>query len=215
MKQTRIKMCGMTRAEDVKSACELGADLIGMVFYPPSPRSVTIEHVQSLVSAVTPGVSVVTLFVNADAGYVREVVSEARADLIQFHGDESHDYCQQFGTRYLKAIRVKDEQQLTSACAQHQEADGLLLDAYVKGQPGGTGQAFDWGLIPVSIAPKLFLAGGLAPDNVYEAVSSIKPYAVDVSGGIEVSKGVKSPERMDAFIREVRRADGWVRENSS
>ena len=215
MKQTRIKMCGMTRAEDVTSACEQGADLIGMVFYPPSPRSVTLQQVQSLVRAVTPGVSIATLFVNADAGFVREVVTEARADLIQFHGDESVEFCEQFGVRYLKAIRVKDDQQLASACAQYQGADGLLLDAYVKGQPGGTGQAFDWGLIPASITPRLFLAGGLTPENVHAAVSSVKPYAVDVSGGIEVSKGVKSPERMEAFIREVRRADGWVRENSS
>lgn len=215
MSQTRIKMCGMTRSEDIAQACQAGADMVGMVFYEPSPRSVTIEQAARLSRGMPLGVATTLLFVDADAGYIREALSATNADVIQFHGQETPDFCQQFGRRYLKAIRVRDAAQLTDQLAVHDEANGLLLDAYVPGQPGGTGQSFNWGLIPEQVRNRLFLAGGLAPENVGEAIRCVKPYAVDVSGGIEQSKGIKSAERIQQFVRNVRQADSEVNENSS
>ena len=205
----------MTRSEDIVSACTAGADAIGMVFYDPSPRSVDVEQAAILSESVSLGVSLTTLFVDADAGYIREVLAETRADIIQFHGKETPEFCQQFGKRYLKAIRVKDPLQLQNDLEQHHEANGLLLDAYVPGQPGGTGQSFDWQMIPAELQNRLFLAGGLTPENVADAISMAKPYAVDVSGGIEASKGVKSADRIQQFVAQVRQADREFNEISS
>lgn len=215
MSRTRVKMCGMTRKENVSSACDAGADAIGMVFYPPSPRFVEIAGARDIARSVSPLVDLVTLFVDADEGFVREVIQETEPDYIQFHGQEPASECQKYGLPYIKAIRVKDEASLLVAIDQHREADALLLDAYVEGLPGGTGTRFDWALIPDSLADRIILAGGLTPANVSDAIQAIRPYAVDVSGGIEQTKGVKSDQKINAFMKAVQQADFACNEKSS
>lgn len=204
MSVTRIKMCGMTREEDVVAAAQLGVDAIGMVFYPPSPRSIDLEQAHSIAAACPMLVDKIVLFVNPDPGYVRDVLAATGAQYIQFHGEETPEFCQQFSVPYLKALRVKDSESLKTLLAVHYQAPGILLDAYVPGQPGGTGQGFDWTMVPDSRQQPLFLAGGLTPDNVQDAIQVVKPYAVDVSGGIELSKGIKSYDKMAAFVKAVR-----------
>jgi phosphoribosylanthranilate isomerase len=208
-------MCGMTRFEDVAVATEVGADAIGFVFYEPSPRSVTIEQAAKLVRHAGIMVDTVGLFVNADAGFVREAIAESRITTLQFHGDESPEFCQQFDMPYIKALRVKDRTSIEGLVDAHYEAPAIMLDAYVKGVPGGTGQSFDWALIPDSIKEKLILAGGLGIDNVFDSIVGIRPIVVDVSGGIEETKRAKSAEKMRAFAREVARADLAFNEISS
>lgn len=215
IRQTRVKMCGMRRSQDVKTAIEAGADMIGAIFYEKSPRFVTLENAREISNVIKPGVSLVTLFVNADEGYIREVLKETHADLIQFHGDEPPEFCQQFGKRYVKAIRAKSADYIHEQLERHAEADGLMLDAFVKGIPGGTGQAFDWSLIPRNSNEKLFLAGGLDPSNVGEAILEHQPYTVDVAGGIELEKGVKSEDKIYQFMSAVRDADRRLSEISS
>ncbi len=213
--RTRIKMCGMTRKEDALAACDAGADAIGFVFYPPSPRCVSIAAAAEISQSISTFVDKTALFVNADAGYIREVLSETKADVIQFHGDETELFCQQFGKPYIKAIRVKDASQLSEQLKEHRKANSIMLDAYVPGVPGGTGQSFDWALIPDDLKTRLILAGGLNPENIVDAISAIRPYAVDVSGGIELSKGIKSSLRIREFAAKVRQADLLVSEISS
>jgi phosphoribosylanthranilate isomerase len=205
----------MTRVEDIDSACSLGIDAIGMVFYEPSPRAVTFDIAKELTRHVTAFVDTVGLFVNADKGYIREALSESKIDVIQFHGDETPEFCQQFGRPYIKALRVKNSADIQRMVDVHQEADAILLDAYVEGVPGGTGQSFDWNLIPEHLRSKMVLAGGLTPENINSAVLGINPYAVDVSGGIEMAKGVKSFSKMRQFMTEVGRADNSLSEISS
>jgi len=213
--RTRIKMCGMTRKEDALAACDAGADAIGFVFYPPSPRCVSIAAAAEISQSISTFVDKTALFVNADAGYIREVLSETKADVIQFHGDETELFCQQFGKPYIKAIRVKDASQLSEQLKEHRKANSIMLDAYVPGVPGGTGKSFDWALIPDDLKTRLILAGGLNPENIVDAISAIRPYAVDVSGGIELSKGIKSSLRIREFAAKVRQADLLVSEISS
>lgn len=215
MLRTRIKMCGMTRIEDVNAAAEAGADAIGFVFYEPSPRSITIDVASPLVRQAGVMVDTVGLFVNADAGYVREVIAETRITTLQFHGDESPRFCQQFDKPYIKALRVKDRESIEGLVDLHCEAPAIMLDAYVKGVPGGTGTSFDWSLIPTSVREKLILAGGLNPDNVFESIVQIRPMVVDVSGGIEATKRAKSSDKIHAFAKEVMRADMTFNEISS
>lgn len=202
--RTRIKMCGMTRIEDIQCAASLGVDAIGLVFYPPSPRAVTLEQATVLSKACPVLVDKVALFVNPAAELVQDVIHATGATLLQFHGDESPEFCQQFGLPYLKALRVADASGLQAALDVHQEAPAILLDAYVAGTPGGTGQKFDWSLIPKGLQERLFLAGGINPSNVAEAIKLVEPYAVDVSGGIEAAKGIKSPQLMADFVKAVR-----------
>ncbi|WP_320826179.1 phosphoribosylanthranilate isomerase [Reinekea sp.] len=214
-RRTRIKMCGMTRPEDLIKACQLGVDAVGLVFYPPSPRSLSLalaEPLAALTSALTRRVA---LMVNPDAGYVREVVAATQADMLQFHGDESADFCQQFGKPYIKALRVKNAAEVVGLITQHRAADLILLDAYVPGIPGGTGQTFDWSLVPDTLAAKVMLAGGLNETNVPVAIERIRPYAVDVSGGIETAPGIKSADKMALFVQAVMAADRLVSEISS
>lgn len=213
--QTRIKMCGMTRIEDIENAVNAGADAIGLNFYPPSPRFIDIGKASEMAKVIPDSSSLVALFVNPDAGFVREVLAETNAHFIQFHGDESPEFCQQFNKRYIKALRVRDQKALEEQWSIHSDADFMLLDAYVPGTPGGTGEQFDWSVIREEMTDRLFLAGGLTPENVYAAVEQIRPYAVDVAGGIEVSKGIKSAEKMHQFADEVRRADALFNEKSS
>lgn len=206
-RRTRIKMCGMTREEDLLYAASLGVDAIGLVFYPPSPRAISIETGAMLSRKCPVLTDRVALFVNPEVELVHQVIDEVGIDLIQFHGDETPEFCHQFGLPYIKAIRAESKETVESAVALHKDADALMLDAFVKGVPGGTGQMFDWSMIPDGIAHKLFLAGGLNPETVKEAITGIRPFVVDVSGGIEASKGIKSAEKMQAFYDAVAQAD--------
>lgn len=211
-RRTRIKMCGMTRPEDLIAACQLGVDAVGLVFYPPSPRSLTLALAEPLAALTTALTRRVALMVNPDAGFVREVIAATRADMLQFHGDESPEFCQQFGKPYIKALRVKDAGAVVELVSLHRDADLILLDAYVPGIPGGTGHTFDWSLVPAELAGKLMLAGGLKETNVSVAIEQIRPYAVDVSGGIETAPGIKSAQKMALFVQSVMSADQTVNE---
>jgi len=204
---TRVKICGITRLEDARVAAQYGADAIGLVFYQHSPRHVSIEQAAKLSGALPPFVSAVGLFVNANAEFVREVLARVPLDLLQFHGDETSVFCAQFGVPYLKAIRVKAGVNLLQCAADFSDAKGLLLDAHVEGVPGGTGKAFDWTLIPGKLSMPVILSGGLDAGNVAAAIKQVKPYAVDVSSGVEAGKGIKDAVKIAAFINEVKRVD--------
>ena len=204
---TRIKICGITRVEDALAAAHCGADAIGLVFYERSPRHVSIAQAAQLAAALPPFVSVVGLFVNAEAALVREVLANVPLDLLQFHGDESPEYCAQFAMPYLKAIRVKAGVDLLQCAAHFHAAKGLLLDAHVEGIPGGTGATFDWSLIPKHLPLPVILSGGLAAENVAAAIKQVQPYAVDVSSGVEGGKGIKDAAKIARFIQEVKQAD--------
>lgn len=215
---TRIKICGITRAEDALAAAHCGADAIGLVFYERSPRHVSIAQAAQLADALPPFVSVVGLFVNAEAALVREVLANVPLDLLQFHGDESPEYCAQFARPYLKVIRVKAGVDLLQYASDFRTAKGLLLDAHVEGIPGGTGATFDWSLIPKQLPLPVILSGGLDAENVAAAIKQVRPYAVDVSSGVEAGgveaskgintlKGIKDAAKIARFIQEIRQAD--------
>jgi phosphoribosylanthranilate isomerase len=209
---TRVKICGITRVEDALAAARCGTDAIGLVFYDRSPRHVGTELAAQLAAALPPFVSVVGLFVNAEAAFVRDVMSCVPLDMLQFHGDESPEYCAQFNQPYLKAIRVKAEVDLLQCAARFHTAKGLLLDAHVEGIAGGTGSTFDWALIPKQLPLPVILSGGLDAENVAAAIKQVRPYAVDVSSGVEkggvvASKGIKDAAKIAAFINEVKRID--------
>ncbi|MFY9261348.1 MAG: phosphoribosylanthranilate isomerase [Gallionella sp.] len=201
---TRIKICGITRVADLINVAHAGADAIGLVFYPPSPRNVNIQQAVELLAHLPPFITVVGLFVNASADTVRAVMAQVNLDVLQFHGDESPDYCTQFGKPYLKAIRVKAGVDLPQCAARYASAQGLLLDAYVEGIHGGTGASFDWALIPKDLPLPVILSGGLDPQNVAAAIQQVQPYAVDVSSGVEAAKGIKDAGKVAGFIREVK-----------
>lgn len=203
MKRTRVKVCGITRVEDAQAAIDAGADAIGLVFYEPSPRNVRIEQAREIAASVSAFVSVVALFVNADAQYVQDVLNSVRIDLLQFHGDEENDFCSQFQRPFIKAQRVRETSDVVASCVRFPDALAILLDSYKPGVPGGTGESFDWSLIPESQKKPLILAGGLTPENVASAIKQVQPFAVDVSGGVEQSKGIKDPAKIDAFLSEV------------
>ncbi len=204
---TRIKICGFTRAADISAAVQSGADAIGLVFYEKSPRHVTLQQAIELASAVPPFVSIVGLFVNAEPDFVNEILESVPLDLLQFHGDESPEYCSQFNKPYIKAIRVKAGVDLVQCASDFTGAKGLLLDAHVEGVPGGTGVTFDWTLIPRQLSLPVILSGGLDIRNLALAIEQVSPYAVDVSSGVEVNKGIKDAEKITAFINEVNRID--------
>ncbi len=204
MTAVRVKICGITRIEDALAAAAAGADAIGLVFYAKSPRAVDIEQARAILAALPPFVTTVGLFVDAERSELERILASVPLDLLQFHGDESVQQCEAFGRPYIKALRVKAGDDIAAQVARYPSAQGILLDAYVEGVPGGTGEAFDWSLIPQTLSKPLILAGGLRPDNVAEAVSRVRPYAVDVSGGVEASKGVKDVEKVGAFIRAAR-----------
>jgi len=203
LKRTRVKVCGITRVEDAKTAVDAGADAIGLVFYEPSPRYVRIQQAREIAASVPAFVSVVALFVNANAEYVQDVLNSVRIDLIQFHGDEENDFCSQFQRPFIKAQRVRETSDVVASCVRFPDALAILLDSYKPGVPGGTGESFDWSLIPKSQTKPLILAGGLTPENVAPAIKQVQPFAVDVSGGVEQSKGIKDPAKIDAFLSEV------------
>ncbi len=206
MHRTRIKICGITRKQDLGCVVQAGADAIGFVFYPPSPRCLTPEAAAELSAAVPPFVTRVGLFVNAEPPAVRATLDTVPLDLLQFHGDEDVRYCEQFGRPYLKAARVRPGLDLLEFARAYPTAQGLLLDAWVEAY-GGAGQSFDWSLIPDNLPLPMILSGGLHMGNVVEAVVRTRPWAVDVSSGVELSKGIKDAEKIAAFIAAVRMAD--------
>ncbi|MBA3032349.1 MAG: phosphoribosylanthranilate isomerase [Gammaproteobacteria bacterium] len=203
MHRTRIKICGITRAIDLDIALRAGVDALGFVFYPPSPRALSLELAADLVRRVPPFVTRVGLFVNAEPASVRETLAVVPVDLLQFHGEEDAKYCEQFGLPYLKAARVRPELDLLEFARAYPSAQGLLVDAWVEAY-GGVGQSFDWTLIPQELPLPLVLSGGLHADNVAEAVAKIRPWAVDVSSGVEVAKGIKDADKIAAFVAAVR-----------
>jgi phosphoribosylanthranilate isomerase len=204
--RTRIKICGITRETDVVAVCEAGADALGFVFYPPSPRYVTAARAAQLATAAVPFVTRVGLFVNPDRAQVEEVLSSGAIHLLQFHGDETPDFCASFGAPWIKAARMKPGLDLLEFAACFAAADGILCDAYVDGY-GGAGQTFDWSLIPGRLSRPLILSGGLDERNVVDAVRAVRPLAVDVSSGVESAKGIKDAARINAFVEKVRQAD--------
>ncbi|MDH5786227.1 MAG: phosphoribosylanthranilate isomerase [Chromatiales bacterium] len=207
-RRTRSKICGITRPEDAVAVASQGADAIGLVFYPSSPRNVTVEQAQAVIAALPPFVTTVGLFVDADATDVRAIMDEVPLDLLQFHGNEDEAYCHSFGRPYYKAVRMAEGVELSDEAKRYASASALLLDSYQQGIPGGTGHAFDWARIPDGLTKPIILAGGLGPENVEEAIRAVRPYAVDVSSGVEAAKGIKDAEKIIAFMRGVERADG-------
>ena len=207
MQRTRIKICGITRPEDANAVVDAGADAIGLVFYPPSPRAVSIEQAQNVVADVPAFVTVTALFVNPTVEQVQSVLDSVRIDLIQFHGDEDDDFCRQFGHPYIKALRVRQASDAVALCLRFPSALAVLLDSYKPGVPGGTGETFDWSLVPATPPKPIILAGGLDPDNVNHAIDVVRPYAVDVSGGVEAAKGIKDHGKITKFVNEVYRVD--------
>jgi len=207
--RTRVKICGITRRQDAEFAVEMGADAIGFVFYSPSPRAVTIAQVKNIIEGLPPFISIIALFVDASVQEVNDCINALSIDILQFHGNEPAEYCEQFKKPYLKAVRMKEGVELTELAECYSSASALLLDSYQPGVPGGTGLAFDWSMIK-DVGKPIILAGGLTVDNVAMAIEQVQPYAVDVSGGVEQSKGIKEQQKIRAFMHEVMngRTDG-------
>lgn len=196
----RVKICGITNLEDALMACRHGADALGFVFYEKSPRYVTPAVANSIVSKLPPFVTPVALFVDAEAFLIDSVIQGGSRWVIQFHGSESESECLSYQRPYMKALRVRQGDDVVALVNQYPSASAMLLDAYKAGVPGGTGEVFDWSLIPEVLAKPIVLAGGLTPSNVEQAIKQVKPYAVDVSGGVELSKGIKSEPKVQEFI---------------
>lgn len=207
MAQTRIKICGITRAEDAVAAVASGADAIGLVFYSKSSRAVSISQASTIAEVVPPFVSVVALFVDESAVEIERVLDAVPVDVIQFHGSEAPSFCEQFSRPYVKALRVTSDLNLATASKGYASSRGLLLDSWKEGVPGGTGQAFDWRLAQKSLPLPVILAGGLNAENVGEAIAMLRPVAVDVSGGVESAPGIKDSGKIREFIAAVRAAD--------
>lgn len=208
--RTRVKICGITRVEDALAAAAAGADAVGLVFYPPSPRHVAIEPAAVIAKSLPPFVTRVGLFVNADRAMVEAVVARVGVDLLQFHGDEDPSECGAYPRPYVKAVRMRPGIDLHAVRERYRDAAGLLLDAYEPGKPGGTGATFDWHRIPPDLAGEMILAGGLTAENVTAAVVSVRPFAVDVSGGVERAPGVKDPATIRRFMRGVEIGDEHI-----
>ncbi len=206
MSAVRSKICGITRVEDALAAAAAGADAIGLVFYAKSPRAVSVEQAQQIIAALPPFVTTVGLFVDMPRPELQQILAQVPLDLLQFHGDESVGQCEGYGRPYIKALRVKAGDDIAAQMAQYPSASGVLLDTFVEGVPGGTGLAFDWSLVPAELPKPVILAGGLTPDNVAAAIDRVRPYAVDISGGVESAKGIKDADKVRAFIRAARGA---------
>jgi phosphoribosylanthranilate isomerase len=202
----RSKICGITRIEDALSAVETGADAIGLVFYAKSPRAVTLQQARLIIAALPPFVTTVGLFVDASRCELGEILDAVPLDLLQFHGDENPEDCDGYHRPYIKALRVKPGDDIAAQVALFKNASGVLLDTYVPGIPGGTGEAFDWSLVPQGLSKPVILAGGLTAENVAQAIAQVRPYAVDVSGGVEKTKGIKDAEKIRAFMQAVKTA---------
>ena len=205
--RTRIKICGLREAIHAMVAADAGADAIGLVFYRESPRYVTPGTAAAVVAVLPPFVTTVGLFVNADEGKVRETLEHVHLGLLQFHGDETPEFCASFGIPYVRAVRMEKGTNLLELAGRFSSASALLLDAYVEGAPGGTGETFDWAAIPRDLPIPIILSGGLTAENVGRAVREVQPWAVDVSSGVEATRGTKDPRKIVEFIRSVRRED--------
>ena len=203
--QTRIKFCGMTTQQDVQYAVDLAIDALGFVFVKESSRMLTIEQAEKLVNKIPPFIVKVGLFMNTEAAYIQDVLNTVRLNLLQFHGNENEDFCKQFSLPYLKAVPMGTTASASDFCLNFPSAAGFVLDSHAMGQMGGSGKTFKWSNIPKNLEKPIILAGGLTPNNVAEAVRVVRPYAVDVSSGIETSKGIKDLAKMEHFIKEVRR----------
>jgi phosphoribosylanthranilate isomerase len=206
LKRTRVKICGLTRDQDVDAVVAAGADAIGLNFYRPSSRFIEIETAERLCRRIPPFVTIVALFVNPERAEVERVLQRLPVQLLQFHGDEDEAFCASFGRPYLKAIRMRPGVDLLELRASFSSAQALLLDAFVEGYGGG-GKTFDWSMVPAEIAGTVVLSGGLTTENVETAIRSLRPWAVDVSSGVEAARGIKDPERIEAFMAGVRNAD--------
>jgi len=202
--QTRIKFCGMTQKNDVEHAINLGVDALGFVFVQGSPRYLKIDEASKLFKLIPPYVIKVALFMNAEVGEIATIISRLSVNILQFHGDEDEKFCNQFSNPYLKAVPMGSSHSPAEFCAKFPSATGFVLDSNAAGQMGGSGEKFAWDSIPTQIDKPVILAGGLTPENVAEAIRIVHPYAVDVSSGIEASKGIKDTVKMDKFVEEVR-----------
>ena len=212
--RTRIKICGITRLTDALTAVNLGVDAIGFVFYPKSPRAIQANDAQKIIANLPPFVSAVGLFVDASRDSIREILNKVELNLLQFHGNEAPEFCDQFDLPYIKSIRMSPDRDLIKYSKQYPLARGLLLDAYKPGIPGGTGMAFDWLSVPrTSLSPPMILAGGLNYKNVSEAIRILRPWAVDVSTGVEDSPGIKDSNLIAEFVREVSCCNGPREQN--
>lgn len=208
MGYTRVKICGVTRPEDARAAARLGADAVGLVFYPPSPRALDIETARAVAAALPPFVTPVALFLDPTPDEVRAVLDAVPVELLQFHGTEPAELCRAFGRPYIKAVAMTGgDGDIATGAARYPDARGLLVDSHAAGSPGGTGTTFAWERLPAERALPVILAGGLVAANVAAAVAAVRPEAVDVSSGVERSPGVKDAARMREFIEEVRRGD--------
>lgn len=209
--RVRIKICGITRPGDAQLAAALGADAIGLVFFSESPRYLTIEKALAITAALPPFVCKTGLFVNAGEDDIRSVLDRVNLDLLQFHGEENRQMCERYSKPYIKAVRMQKTTNLTQIARDYESASALLVDTFVEGVQGGTGKTFDWSLIPEDAGKPLILAGGLTADNVADAISRVRPYGVDVSGGVESDKGIKDANKLAEFIKEVRYAENQYR----
>lgn len=200
----RIKICGITTLNDALATASLGADALGFVFYSPSPRAIKIEVAKEICKKLPPFITKVGLFVNADAKEVFEIINTLPLDLLQFHGEETPEYCEQFNKPWIKALRVNTTTNIKQQVEHYHNAQGILLDAYVEGIQGGTGHQFDWSLIPFDLHKPIILAGGLTCYNIEQAINQVRPYAVDTSGGVEIAKGIKDHNKIKLFIDKVK-----------
>ncbi len=205
--RTRVKICGITRLEDANASVRAGADSIGLVFYPESPRHVELHRAAAIAADVAPFVTVTGLFVNAAESLVRAVLAEVPLGLLQFHGDESNSECRRYAMPFIKAVAMRPGADCARIMAEYPDASGFLLDAWQADTRGGGGRTFDWGAVPAGLPRPVILAGGLNPDNVASAIRQVHPYAVDVSSGVESAPGIKSAERIQAFMTGVQGCD--------
>ena len=200
----RVKICGITRIEDALSAVRHGADAIGFVFWPKSARYVMPQQAKEIAAEIPAFVNTVGVYVDPESAWVEETAAAAKLSLLQFHGDETPGFCEQFSLPYIKAIRVKNDTDLLQYANRYNTAKGLLLDTYATNMPGGTGHVFDWRLIPQHLPLPVILSGGLNAENVAMAIKQVRPWAVDVSSGVEATKGIKDEQKISAFMQGVR-----------
>jgi len=205
--RTRVKICGITRIDDALAAVNAGADALGFVFYEPSPRSISLQQANLIFDALPPFINKVALFVNPSREEVEEALANLSIDVLQFHGDEDAAFCESFNKPYLKAIRVHSGTNFAKLAEDYKKASGLLFDAFDSKQYGGTGHTFDWSLLPKNYSAPLILAGGLTADNVCQAITETRPYAVDISSGVEKSRGLKDHPLIKQFMQEVTRGN--------
>ncbi|HLI19123.1 MAG TPA: phosphoribosylanthranilate isomerase [Rhodanobacteraceae bacterium] len=207
MSRMRVKICGVTRVEDALLACELGADAIGMVMTPTSPRCVTLERARAIRKALPAFIDAVVLTHGLAAERVRTIIDGVQPDLVQFHGMEDAAFCESFGVRYVKAIGMAGDLDVRAIAADHKHAAGFVLDGHPPGEQGGKGKTFDWSLIPRDLGRPVILAGGLHAGNVADAIRAVRPWAVDLASGVESSPGIKDPAKLRAFFAAVRQAE--------